>query len=348
MEALMTFTTSKLALAIGLAFASWQTAALAQSSPATRFDDYVAAGLPQTFELPRPADDERGAGIDQVVIQEKLDTDVVFPDGSHATTYIGTANGIEATFTRIGDDLSVSVSDERHEPTASTGRIRRSGPPEMNDAIILPPSASKRAFSLAAEAQTQAPRELQFWIFLHDQSGETNYAKFHNWYIAWWIRDMENVVKPGIPVKVIIKDHIPGVTDFDYHQGKEVSTSLKELRKVADHYLESTGTTPTRIIKTMLFVDDVAVSWGSYTYGVALDGDTVAMASGTGPRHIVAHEFGHTLGALHRYAQDRFPCVTNMMGYVTPRLSCRVYAGANDVQIRQHVKDALEALEGQG
>jgi hypothetical protein len=36
-----------------------------------------------------------------------------------------------------------------------------------------------------------------------------------------------------------------------------------------------------------------------------------------------------------------------MMGYITPRFSCRVYAGANDLQIRQHVKDALEALEGQ-
>lgn len=343
----MTHISSKLALAIGLAFAGWHTTVLAQSSSATLFDGYVAAGLPQAFALPRPADDERGEGIDQVVIEEKLDTDVVFPDGSHAMTYVGTSNGIEATFTRIGDDLSVSVSDERLEPTVSTGRIRRSAAPEMNDAITLPPSASKRAFSLTAEPQTQAPRELQFWIFLHDQSGETNYAKFHNWYIAWWIRDMEHAVKPGIPVKVIIKDHIPGVTDFDYHRGEQVSTTLKELRKVADRYLESTGTKPTRIIKSMLFVDDVAVNWGSYTYGVALDGDTAAMASGTGPRHIVAHEFGHTLGALHRYAQDRFPCVTNMMGYITPRFSCRVYAGANDLQIRQHVKDALEALEGQ-
>jgi hypothetical protein len=347
MEAPMTHISSKLALAIGLAFAGWQTTVLAQSSSATLFDGYVAAGLPQAFALPRPADDERGEGIDQVVIEEKLDTDVVFPDGSHAMTYVGTSNGIEATFTRIGDDLSVSVSDERLEPTVSTGRIRRSAAPEMNDAITLPPSASKRAFSLTAEPQTQAPRELQFWIFLHDQSGETNYAKFHNWYIAWWIRDMEHAVKPGIPAKVIIKDHIPGVTDFDYHRGEQVSTTLKELRKVADRYLESTGTKPTRIIKSMLFVDDVAVNWGSYTYGVALDGDTAAMASGTGPRHIVAHEFGHTLGALHRYAQDRFPCVTNMMGYITPRFSCRVYAGANDLQIRQHVKDALEALEGQ-
>nr|WP_063571234.1 hypothetical protein [Luteibacter rhizovicinus] len=341
----MTHISSKLALAIGLAFAGWQTTVLAQSSSATLFDGYVAAGLPQAFALPRPADDERGEGIDQVVIEEKLDTDVVFPDGSHAMTYVGTSNGIEATFTRIGDDLSVSVSDERLEPTVSTGRIRRSAAPEMNDAITLPPSASTRAFSLTAEPQTQAPRELQFWIFLHDQSGETNYAKFHNWYIAWWIRDMEHAVKPGIPVKVIIKDHIPGVTDFDYHQAVTSDRSLVKFGNIADRYLDSAGATPSQITKTMLFVNDVAANWGDYTYGVALQNNTVAMASGTGPRHIVAHEFGHTLGAAHRYAEDRFPCVTNMMGFITPRYSCRIYTGANDLEIRRHVKEALEAIE---
>jgi hypothetical protein len=346
MDAPMTLISRKLALAVGLAFATWQVAALAQSSPATLFDGYVAAGLPQGFALPRPADDERGEGIDQVVIEEKLDTDVVFPDGSHATTYIGTANGMEATFTRIGDDLSVSVYDERHEPAASTGRSRRSVASEMNDAISPPPSADGHGPPRIVAAAT--PRELQFWIFLHDQSGETNYAKFHNWYIAWWVRDMERTVKPGIPVKVVIKDHIPGVTDFDYRQDTSSEGALVNFRTAADRYLDGTGAAPSRITKTMLFVNDVAASWGSNVYGVALQDDTAAMASGTGPRHIVAHEFGHTLGAVHRYAEDRFPCVTNMMGFMIPRYSCRIYSGANDVEIRRHVKNALEAIEREG
>lgn len=348
MEASVTLLSSKLAIAIavGSGFASRQTASLAQSAPTTLFDNHVAGGLPQAFSLPRLADDERGAGVDHVVIEQRLVTDVTYPDGKHATTYIGTANGVEATFSRIGDELNVSVFDERPTIEPSTRRVRRDVRAAMSDALLPPPSPDAPA--TARVAGSPVPQELQFWIFLHDQSGESNYAKFHNWYIAWWIRDMERTVKPGVPVKVVIRDHIPGLTDFNYHQGTSPGAALLQLREIADRYLESTGTTPSRITKAMLFVDEVAVNWGSYVYGVALDGDTVAMASGTGPRHIVAHEFGHTLGALHRYAQDRFPCVTNMMDYVIGRYSCRIYSGANDLQIRQHVKDALEAIERPG
>lgn len=334
----MTFISRKLALAVGLAFATWQPAALAQSSPASLFDGYVAAGLPQGFALPRPADDERGEGIDQVVVEEKLDTDVVFPDGSHATTYIGKANGMEATFTRIGDDLSVSVYDERLESAVSTGQIRRSVASRMNDAISPPPSTDRHVSPRIAEAA--APRELQFWIFLHDQSGETNYAKFHNWYIAWWVRDMERTVKPGIPVKVVIKDRIPGVTDFDFHPGTS-GDALLAFENIANTYLYDAGNMPSGLTKVMLFIGNRPANWNG-SYGKAIQRGNVAMASGAGPRHGVAHEFGHTLNALHEHAETRFPCVTNMSDFTPGLYSCRIYSGLNDVQIREHVREERE------
>jgi len=337
MESTMTLTPIKLGLAVGLTLALWQPAALARSAAASLFDDRVAAGLPRAFSLVREAEDERGAGVDQVVVEERLDTDVRYPDGSHATTYIGTANGLEATFTRIGDELGVSVFDERAATPVPVQRVRRAARPEPDDAIVAPAVPGTEPPGVT---NTPAPRALQFWIFLHDEVGETNYAKFHSWYIAWWVRDMERAVTPGIPVKVFIMARLPGVTDFDYHQGS-ANEALLGFRNVADRYLYKIGIYPSGLTKTMLFVDKRPANWNG-AYGMALQRDTVAMASGAGPRHGIAHEFGHTLDAKHELGETRFPCVTNMRPYTIGMYSCRVYTKRNDTRIREHVKEELE------
>jgi hypothetical protein len=337
MESTMTFIPSKLGLAAGLTFALWQPVALAQSAAASLFDDRVAAGLPQAFSLVRQAEDEHGGGVDQVVVEEKLDTDVLYPDGSHATTYVGTANGLEATFSRIGEELSVSVFADRPGTSMPAQRVRRATQAEPDDVIaapVVPTVAGSQGVTVTA-----APRELRFWIFLHDRAGETNYAKFHSWYIAWWARDMERTVKPGVPVKVFIVAGLPGVTDFDYHQGS-ASQALLGFRNVADRYLHDAGVQPSGLTKTMLFVDERPANWNG-AYGMALQRDTVAMASRTGPRHGIAHEFGHTLDATHEFGETRFPCVTNMQPYTVGMYSCRVYTKRNDTQIREHVKEEL-------
>jgi hypothetical protein len=337
MDAPMTFTPRKLALAIGLAFAGWQSPTLAQSASAALFDEHVAAGLPQSFALPRSAEDERGEGTDHVVVEERLDTDVVFPDGSHATTYTGTANGVEATFTRVGDDVSVSIFDDPGAAGAVTlGAHHAIGtePDAVKD--VLPTPSASRAPGIAASGQ---PRDLQFWIFLHDQAGETNFLKFYNWYIAWWVRDMERSIKPGIPVTITIKDHVPGVTDFDYHKGTS-GQALLEFRNAANRHLYDEGIYSSGLNKTMLFVGARPANWQG-SYGSAIQKDTVAFASGEGPRHGVAHEFGHTLNAVHDFGETRFLCVTNMMPYTPGPTSCRIYTKRNDEQIREHVKEEL-------
>src|SRR4051812_26062373 len=101
----MPFVTRKLTLvlAASLTATAWQAPILAQTPAASLFDAHVAAGLPKSFALPRETDDERGPGVDQVVIKARLDTDVVYPDGSHAMTYTGTAGSHEAVFTRLGE-----------------------------------------------------------------------------------------------------------------------------------------------------------------------------------------------------------------------------------------------------
>jgi len=336
-------TSLTLAVATGLLLASWHAIALAESPSATLFDERVAAGLPQAFSLPRPPDDTRGEGVDQVVVEERLDADVVYPDGSHATTYVGTANGIEATFVRLGDALDVSVFDDADDSLEAKAprRVRRSLVPEPDD-VVSPIASIPPAVSLLS---VEPARELQFWIFLHDDSGESNYARFHSWYIAWWIRDMERNIKPGLPVKVFVRDKIPGVTDFDYRPGAH-HDALKRFSKTADNYLRGQGVVPWRLTKTMLFIRERPTTWNGI-YGIADQGWTAAMASGTGPRHIVAHEFGHTLGARHAYGELRFPCVTNMMDWVIPYHSCRIYSGINDDQIRNHARGALRSTFGE-
>jgi hypothetical protein len=325
MEALMMFNSRMLPAALGLALAAWQPDALARPSSAALFDDYVSAGLPRAFTLPRPVDDERGQGVDDVIVEDRLDTDVVYPDGSHATTYIGTANGREATFTRLGDVLSVSVSDEPTMPEEPPRRVRRAVLQASSEGGVVPSTAA---------------RELHFYIFLHDNAGESNYAKFHNWYIAWWVRDMERTVKPGVPVTVHIKERIAGVTDFNYH-GKTVSDMLSGFQRVAANYLTPTGAPESELRKTMLFIGDCPASWDGY-YGYARLNGTVAMASGTGPRHGVAHEFGHTIGAVHEDAELRFGCVTNMRSWTPPFVSCKVYSKRNDERIRTYVREELQ------
>jgi hypothetical protein len=336
MESRMPSRTPKHLLAAALALAAWQPAAFAGSGPAEQFDQHVAPGLPQAFSLTRPADDERGTGVDQVVIQERLDTDVIYPDGRHATTYTGTANGVEATFTRLGNTLTLSVFDEPAESAAATHRIRRSTP-ETDDVIRAPAIGPSSLPRLDDAVQAS---ELQFWIFLHDEAGESNYGKFHGWYIAWWLRDMEKTVKPGLPVKVFIKDHVPGVTDFDYHKGS-ASQALLAFRNAADEYHYGFDRYGTGLRKNMLFVGERPANWEG-DYGKAIQRDTVAMATGSGPRHGIAHEFGHTLDAVHEHGETRFPCVTNMKPYTPGLFSCKIYSGLNDERIREHVKQQME------
>lgn len=329
---------SRVTLAIGLVLAAWQSPALAQSPITALFDEHVGAGLPQSFSLDRGPDDERGAGVDQVVVEEKLDADVVYPDGSHATTYIGTANGREATFTRIGDELNVSVLDESTHATPAGARTQHLLP-QANDAIA--PPATLDSSDSPSTSEGRRPKELQFWIFLHDESGETNYAKFQSWYLSWWLRDMERTVKPGVPLKVFIRAAVPGVTDFDYAPGT-LDEKLVAFSQVADAYVKTENYQPSRLTKTMLFIDKLPENWPWNVYGIAFTDHTVAMASATGPRHIVAHEFGHTLDAMHELADTRAFCVTNMKDYTIGKASCQVYTKGNDQRIRDHVADALE------
>jgi hypothetical protein len=338
MEANMKPIASRATLAIGLVVLTWQSPALAQSPAAALFDKHVAAGLPQTFSLAHTSDDERGVGVDRVVVEEKLDTDVVYPDGSHATTYIGTANGREATFTRIGDELNVSAPDESTHAPPLGGHVQRLLP-QADDTITAPATLASSESPRTSEGRR--PKELQFWIFLHDESGETNYAKFQSWYLSWWLRDMERTVKPGAPLKVFIREHIPGVTDFDYAPGTLVD-KLVAFTQVADEYIKTENYQPSRLTKTMLFIGKRPENWPSDIYGISLQGNTVAMASSSGPRHIIAHEFGHSLDAVHDHAEDRPFCVTNMYGYGFGKVSCQVYTKGNDQKIRAHVADALK------
>lgn len=326
------------AVALGIACLACQLPAHALTAQATLFDTHTANGLPQAFSLPRADDDPRGPGADDIDVLTALDVDVELPDGSHVRTWLGNANGRQAMFTRINDELNVEVMESPDGGDMPGRRTRRSPELEFGLADMFLAPATRPSQPPRAGADLSAKGQLQFWVFLHDASGETDYAKFHNWYLSWWLRDLKAGVLIGTPVRVIVRDQVPGVTDFDYHRGSQVE-SLLAFRDAADAYLDkSAGPAGKLLRKTMLFVDSRPDSWISAgDYGIALQENTVAMASGTGPRHVVAHEFGHTLGAVHEAATSWVCGLSNMKGYILGRFACGYYTEENMGLIRSHV-----------
>lgn len=313
----------RLAVSLILFATAWHAGATTADARVTTFDKHVSAGLPQAFSLPV----EDGQTARRVLVARRLNSDVVLPDGNHATLYTGNVAGQEAVFSRTGETLNISV-DEPAE-----GKLTR----------------SRRAAALANRSPTPpendddpaGPDALRFWIFLHDRAGEPDYAKFHHWYLGWWIKDMETAVRPGVAIKVILQANVPGITDLDCMNAKPEAL-YRELLVNARKYAEARGERPDRLTKYMLFVGDRPTRWrqeGTYGESEALRG--VAMATGWGPRHIVAHEFGHLLDARHEYAETRW-CVTNMKDYTIGFVSCRYYSRRNDDQIRAYVRRALE------
>ncbi|QWT20373.1 hypothetical protein KPL74_21850 [Bacillus sp. NP157] len=182
-------------------------------------------------------------------------------------------------------------------------------------------------------------RPLHVWIFVHDSAGETDAAKFMNWYVDWWIKDMETTVAPGVPITVSLRAHVPGLTDIDYQRGKE-DDRLREFRNAGGAYARAEGGRADAMNKFVLFVGAPLANWPSGTYGTAAPTLDTAIASNHGHRFVFAHEVGHLLGATHEASEQRAFCTTNMGRMEFAKLGCYVYTKANDRKIRDYLQRA--------
>jgi hypothetical protein len=180
------------------------------------------------------------------------------------------------------------------------------------------------------------PDGLRVWLFVHDQAGETDSAKVLDWYAAPWVKDMAETVSPGLPVRVSLRSHVPGLTDIDYHAGSDAER-IMEVANAGERHALSEGQPIGGLNLFVLLVGDVPGNWPTGTRGTSNPLRGTAIISNHGHRHIFAHEVGHLLGATHEAAESRPFCVTNMGGMTLGLLSCLYYTKANDENIRRYI-----------
>lgn len=295
-----------------------------------QFDASVARGLPQVVDLPL-ADGQ----MQRVTVLERLHADIELPDGARAVVYAVQVDGHPATAIRTGDAVDIMLDDTEDEAPTVARRAKRSlydwG---LFDRVYPAPAGDAPRLN---DDPVDADQPLRVWVFIHDQSGETNPTRFLNWYISWWIKDIENHVAPGVPVRLILRSRVPGITDLDYH-AMSAEDGIAELGERGSEYAQAQGVHPGILDKYLLAVGRRGDRWDGGPLGVAVPWTSAAMFSNAGHRHIFAHEVGHLLGATHEDAESKLFCDTNMKGNILARISCRDYSEANDSRIRHYIQ----------
>lgn len=318
----------RLTLALALAAGAFALPAHAATLEATAFDAAVAGDIPSVFDLPYRDTQLRVAAL------ERLDIAIEGPDGRPGAMYLARIDGRPATLVRLGDALDVAFDDENGGVArTSSGGARALARAAATDATdTYEPVAGPD--ELPEPDGIDDVASLDIWVYLHDNANENDHARFLNWYLTWWSDEMRRVV-PERPVRVFLKDHVPGLSDMDYQSG-DVRSRLGEIVDAGDAYLESSGMPRSNYTLHVLMVGPTGGNWGSWVYGVALDKGRAAMVSNAGARHGVAHEIGHMIGARHEDS-SWFPCASSMAGYELLVVSCKRYTDANRANVRRYL-----------
>ncbi|SEM33001.1 hypothetical protein SAMN02800694_0667 [Luteibacter sp. UNCMF331Sha3.1] len=319
-----------LALALVAGTLATAPAAIASSS-ALAFDMAVADRQVTEFTL------EHNGAVHRIAGLERLDVELEGPDGRPGAMYVARVDGRPATLVRLGDALDIAFDDAA--PTSAAARSRRSGEWTADYTGFGDLVTSDDAEPYDPEADEPGGDGLNVWIFLHDQSKEPDHAHFLNWYTTWWVREMQKDIVPGKKVRVFLKTNVPGLTDLDYHAGT-AAQRLKDVHLRGFEHVHDAHGAPGQLARYVLFVDEPAANWGEDVVGVALDNGKSALASRRGPRHIVAHEIGHTIGGVHELAQKAW-CASSMAGYVWLTASCLWYTTPNQRGIRDYLLPRL-------
>ncbi|WP_448099127.1 hypothetical protein [Luteibacter yeojuensis] len=325
----------------------------ADMHPIARFDQAIAAGLPRAVPLPGPASLSRGTGATSgLVVEAHLDVGVRFVDGASGEMYLATWQGEPAVVTRSGDHLDITVA--HHDGVSVTGFDGDS------DAVHIIESTDDNAATGATKAtaarharrrrdtdggppaaphlQKASPRPtLTFWMFLHDDTLDMDRKHIHARYVAWWIADMAKIL-PTRKLWAIYSQQVENVTDMAY--GHEAS--LRDWTTIIDFYQRRNELpyVPGKFeYKFMLITSDEPMPGVT---GLAWLGGEEAIASLSGRYSIVAHEYGHTLAAVHDDAEVRWssawPCETNLVATTAAlRSNCYHYSTKNERNMRVHL-----------
>ncbi|TCV93991.1 hypothetical protein EC912_104187 [Luteibacter rhizovicinus] len=187
--------------------------------------------------------------------------------------------------------------------------------------------------AFAAEPEKEPP--LTFHIFAHDDIPDSEAQRVHTRLLSWWLADMTDTVLRGWNIQARIHRHVPGVTDIRYgddrayDRWKGSATRFAEREKLRingwNKFMLLTGASPY-----------------PGTSGIAQHEGDFALASVNANAAVVAHEFGHTLSAVHDDSKvrgsDAWWCETNMVPSASQIYrDCRAYSPENQERIRTYV-----------
>ncbi|TCV93995.1 reprolysin-like metallo-peptidase family M12B [Luteibacter rhizovicinus] len=308
------------------------------SQVVAEFDKAVSAGLPQVLQLPPEShlphelrtDTQQHRGPDaqteslDLIVQSRMRSAVIFPDDTVATLYDATWNGTPVVITRIGERLDITSHDaEAIDVTgfvADRDRIDHHGVPVSSAPVDTGPNARRAdAHAGLAVNEPAAPimenaspyiPGIDFWIFVHDDALATGIQRIHSEYVAWWIADLQRNVITDRDLRVWYRTTIPTVTDFNYADRPSLITEWQNTARA--YFLERE--VPRHPQSKYLLLTRHLIS--HTVEGRAQQGGDAGLASLRGDALVIAHEFGHMLGATHEDSEVRgcglWACHTTM------------------------------------
>jgi hypothetical protein len=357
-----------LALAFACAFCVARTATAADGSPpaddvgslVARFDRAVAGGLPASLALPGEPRRRTSRGApESLVIERDLRVDLSMPGDVPAAMYLGTLGGRSAIFTRGGERLEISLPESEAVEVvgyvAGRQRVERQSFSAHSDPVdsvdTLPPPREGIGPGHIEDPSAFRPT---FHVFVHDDLRTRDVYRLHARFVAWWIADLLQILPAEPSMAVTYHTRIPWITDMDYQHADVLDRFSNALALFAD----ATGLPYERTYKHK-FLLLTASSPVKGAAGLAFEGQSEAVASVSGPLSVVAHEFGHLLGASHDAAATLsvlatlwhpalwVSCDTTMHPTAPSLVGCLWYSAENQRRIRSYQKHGPAPSPGQ-
>ncbi|MGC3030494.1 hypothetical protein ACPUER_36240 [Burkholderia sp. DN3021] len=301
----------------------------------------------------------------EIKVNSKSDTLAEMDDGRFKKsfdTYKGTVNGQPAMLVRWDDRLSISWivngSEQRMlrefvkdspERTRIPEKIRKINPLNYaksgSDILVDSPIAgsqaavSKRKKRMASDSPT-SNEIIAVHVFVHQDTGATDFGSIHAGYFAWWSDHMAKDILPGVRVRVRFIFNEDGINNMAYRNlegGREAA--LKNFGERVVEYRNKNSIFGSGITNKFLLFTEYSLD--STTLGIAKFGQDFAIASND-DYNVGAHELGHLMGAIHDDGVVNYNgwwCDTIMSWPVPFRSSCYTYSEASKQRIREYFRN---------
>lgn len=328
------------------------------------FDKAVATGLPADIDIPGDEGEAQDMGDGR-----RSRRQVDMPGLTAGRMYRGLFGGREAAITRIGDHVDISVPTRdgvevtgytENSPDVLREHVRNPGAPApgrkaatrpRDESHVMPEWPLGMEWSPLSESPSlqRHARAIEdplaysphFYVLLHDDL-VAEPLHVHSVFAAWWLTELARKVLPTEKIRMSYGQRIPGVTDMPYGYPEALDNWKETLKAFAAAERLSHGKTYKH--KYLLMSRNRPMQ---DAFGVAFEGGAEAMASTEGRINILAHEFGHTLGADHEMAERRYEgwwwCATSMWPAIHDIVGdCQRYSDENARLIRSYLRHGPE------